>query len=148
MRNRKQLTFPTFEQAWRDMPTCVDTDPLTMKTINDLRSAVLTQLDLIEEAQDGTEKHDLKAVKRWLKEYLEPPGVKNGVIVGDEYWLWVDEQRRLHCHPDECPCLEVRRGEIPMPSPVPICERYLSPRGPQSLNGVNKWASCEQEIWP
>lgn len=65
---------PTFEQAWQDMPACVDTDPLAMKTINDLRWACLTQLDLIEEGQDGTEEDEPKAIKRWLKKYGRPQG--------------------------------------------------------------------------
>ena len=55
--------------AWRDMPSCVDTDPLVMKTIADLRSACLIQLDLINEGQDGTENDDVVAIYRWLAKY-------------------------------------------------------------------------------
>jgi hypothetical protein len=60
---------PTFDQAWRDMPPSVDTDPLSMKTLDDLRWACLIQLDLIESGQDGTEEDDPKAIRRWLKKY-------------------------------------------------------------------------------
>ncbi len=48
----------TFTLAVRDMPDCVDFDPLAMKTIDDLRFACQIQLDLIEEGQDGTEDDD------------------------------------------------------------------------------------------
>jgi hypothetical protein len=61
-----------FEQAFRDMPVCVDLDPLAMKTMDDLRHAARIQLDLIEERQDGTEDDDPKAIKRWLKKYSRP----------------------------------------------------------------------------
>lgn len=63
---------PTFEQALRDMPACVDFDPLAMTTVNDLRFACLLQLDLINEGQDGTEEDDPKAIRRWLKRYGSP----------------------------------------------------------------------------
>jgi hypothetical protein len=63
---------PTFQQAWKDLPACVDTDPLAMKTIRDLRWACQTQLDLIDEGQDGTEDDDPKAIRRWLKKYGSP----------------------------------------------------------------------------
>lgn len=58
-----------FKQAWRDMPGCVELDSLAMKTLDDLRSACLTQLDLIEEGQDGTEEDDPESIRRWLKKY-------------------------------------------------------------------------------
>ncbi len=58
-----------FEQAWRDIPSCVDVDPLAMKTLADLRWACLIQLDLIEEGQDGTEEDNPQAIRQWLKKY-------------------------------------------------------------------------------
>jgi len=67
---------PTFEGALRDLPDCVDYDPLVMKTLNDLRWACRLQLDLIEEGQDSTEGDDSHEVRRWLKKYGRPQGVK------------------------------------------------------------------------
>lgn len=65
---------PTFEQAVRDLPDSVDYDALRMTTLDDLRWACLTQLDLVEEGQDGTEDDDPTALKRWLKRYGRPTG--------------------------------------------------------------------------
>ncbi len=65
----KKIKNPTFEQALRDLPECVDVDLMAMKTIDDLRWSCLIQLDLIEEGQDSTEHDDPKAIKRWLKKY-------------------------------------------------------------------------------
>jgi len=68
----KQKPQPTFEQAWRDLPACVDADPLAMKTISDLRWACQIQLDLIEEGQDSADGDDPKPIRRWLKKYGSP----------------------------------------------------------------------------
>ena len=61
-----------FEQAWRDLPACVDADPMAVKTLDDLRWACVIQLDLIEEGQDGTEADDPQAIRRWLKRWNRP----------------------------------------------------------------------------
>lgn len=58
-----------FQKAFQEMPPCVSTDPLAMKTLEDLRMAALIQLDLIEEGQDGTEEDDTTAIRRWLRKY-------------------------------------------------------------------------------
>ena len=58
-----------FERAFRDMPDIVEVDPLSQKTLSDLRFACLIQLDLIEEEQDGTEGDDPKPIRKWLKKY-------------------------------------------------------------------------------
>lgn len=63
------MSKQTFREAWRELPSCVELDPLAMKTIDDLRWACRIQLDLIEEGQDGTENDDPKAIRRWLKKY-------------------------------------------------------------------------------
>jgi hypothetical protein len=62
---KKKLT--PYDRAFRDIPECVAVDPLAMRTLEDLRCACLTQLDLIEEGQDGTEDDDPAALRRWLK---------------------------------------------------------------------------------
>ena len=63
-----------FERAWRDMPEGVETDPLAMKTLEDLRFACLIELDLIEEGQDSAEGIDPNPIRRWLKKYGRPEG--------------------------------------------------------------------------
>ncbi len=60
-----------FEKAWRELPACIDTDPLAMRTLEVLRFACRIQLDLIEEGQDGTEDDDPKAIRRWLKNWTD-----------------------------------------------------------------------------
>ena len=60
---------PTFEDALRDLPDCVDYDPLAMKTVGDLCWSARLQLDLCDEGQDGTEEDDPKAIRRFLKKY-------------------------------------------------------------------------------
>ena len=73
MSKPKQLTF---EQAVRELPEGVYYDPLAMTTLNDLRWSCLIQLDLIEEGQDSAEGIDPKPIRRWLKKYGRPEGVK------------------------------------------------------------------------
>jgi len=62
----------TYERALRDLPTSVGADPLAMTTLDDLRWAAVTQLDLIESGEDGTEADDPRAIRRWLKRYGRP----------------------------------------------------------------------------
>lgn len=65
-------TKPILERALRDLPSCIDYDPMAMKTIEDLRWACQIQLDLCGEGQDGTEDDDPRAIRRWLKKYGRP----------------------------------------------------------------------------
>ena len=68
------MTDRLFDQAFKDLPPCVEYDPLAVKSLADLQWACLLQLDLIEEGQDGTEEDDPKAIRRWLKKYGRPSG--------------------------------------------------------------------------
>jgi hypothetical protein len=58
-----------FKQAVAELPHYFDFDPAVHKTIEDLVATAKSQLDLIEECQDGTEGEDPKLLKRWLKKY-------------------------------------------------------------------------------
>lgn len=58
-----------FDRAWRDLPECISTDPLAMRTLEDLRYACLIQLDLIREGQDSAEGDDPRPIQRWLKKH-------------------------------------------------------------------------------
>lgn len=68
----KQSPMTVLDRAWRDLPDCINVDPLAMATLKDLQWACRIQLDLIEEGQDGTEDDDPAAIRRWLKKYREP----------------------------------------------------------------------------
>lgn len=69
---RHQARNETFDAALKELPAGVGVDPLSARTLDDLRWACRLQLDLIEEGQDGTEDDDERAIRRWLGKFGEP----------------------------------------------------------------------------
>jgi hypothetical protein len=60
-------TTSLFEKAAKEFP--LPFDHLHRKTIADLVFEAETEIDLIEEDQDGTDRADLKPLKKWLKKW-------------------------------------------------------------------------------
>lgn len=63
-----------YKKAFQSCPTNCNAgfDWIGMPTIGDLVSCMETELDLIEEGQDGAEeytKRDIAAMKRWIKKW-------------------------------------------------------------------------------
>ena len=66
----KVASASRFDEAYRDLPPGVCDDHLAINGDFDLLvDMVQTQLDLIEEGQDGTEEDDPVAIRKWLKKW-------------------------------------------------------------------------------
>lgn len=61
-----------FEKAYDSFPCAECLDAWQQKTIEDLVYLAETEIDLILEDQDGTDRRDLPKLRKWLKKWKTP----------------------------------------------------------------------------